>query len=64
MTEKELENKLKAAFQTLEIYKLYDDYFKEKFGRARMREMINIELDKIIAIKKELKKFKSNNDEK
>lgn len=62
MSKKELTNKLNAAIQTLQIFKLYSDELIDQFGEAEMRRKIDAELDKIIYFKKEIAKLKSQNN--
>jgi len=67
MSEKDILNKLKACYQTLQIYDLYRDDIEQQFGIVGMRDLINLELDKINFHRNqlaELRKNKKNNDEK
>jgi len=67
MSEKDILNKLNACFQTLQIYDLYREEMEFEFGVSGMRDLINLELDKINFHRKqleELRKNKENNDEK
>ena len=67
MSEREILNKLNACHQTLQIYDLYREEIEQQFGKAGMRDLINLELDKINFHRnqlEELKKNKRNTDEK
>jgi len=66
MNEKELTNKLRVAYQTLEIYNLYQEEFFEKYGITEGRTMIDKKLDEINDLRKQLQiiRDKNNSNEK
>lgn len=63
LSKKEFENRLKILFDRLEIYRLFPEEFREKFGVKGGQEEINRTLDEIIFIKRQLAKIQSEENE-